>query len=149
MGKDEDVRNRMIAMAERLLEQTLAGRISWTQADEEDEYLYSGTAGSVLVSHTVRNYDLYSMHLLNSRGTTVESLRTVRPDDPFTPPENELLERLFDAARREALGVDSLLDTLLVDIERGSSNKTSTKTTYSNDDPWATEKSSYDDEPPF
>lgn len=165
MSRESDVRGRMFKVASRLLKETLEGRVPWTPTDKEQEFLYSGTKSSVVISHHEDRDgdDVYTMSLLDTRGTVVEQLRSdyVPSQGAFQPTMepaawNDTLEQLHDAARREALNIDALLDGVLEDLEKGPpppkppSKKVAPEW---NDDPWAETlkptRPTFDENPPF
>jgi hypothetical protein len=166
MSREQDVRARMIDLLDRLLRRTLDGTIRWIETDRDDQYLYpASTSGVTIERFYDRNDDdnTYQLTLLNSDGKAVQELATtvIQVDNVWEPqPWNEMLERLFDAARREALGIDELIDKTLQDVEEGVSRKDNVKrlgkkgSTDGFDDPWATttppkSDKAFDDEPPF
>ncbi|HEX8345149.1 MAG TPA: hypothetical protein VF657_10520 [Actinoplanes sp.] len=157
----------MVELAERLLTRTLDNQIRWIDTDRDDQYLYPASTSGVTIERGEDRFDgpIYQLTLLNADGKAVQELSSEtfqNTNQEFeAAPWNLVLERLFDAARREALGIDSLLDKTLKDIDEGVS-KTETagrlggkkKASADFDDPWATAKpvkpaSNFDDEPPF
>lgn len=152
MTRDSDLHQRMLTLAENLHEATKAGKISWALTDREDKFLYAGTKSSVTIgAFTDRDGDNHStLSLLNSRGTTVDSLESefeARQDGGYAgKPWNDLLEDLYHAARRVAHDVDGAIDSMLDDIEKGTPSPPPPKNFA--DDPWAKD-ASFSDEPPF
>jgi hypothetical protein len=120
--KDEHLRNRLIDLAADMLNRTLNGEIAWVGTDQENTFLFSGTKSSITISSlTDREGDQNSIiSLLNARGTVVESLQgEFHPDGMggYAPGEwNETLNDLFFAARRSALDADTLLDSIIEDM---------------------------------
>ncbi|WP_433535358.1 hypothetical protein ACQPZK_25400 [Micromonospora sp. CA-249363] len=125
MSRETDIRDRMVQVAQNLLQQTLEGRARWSTTDQEDAYLFSGSRSSVKIEF-YEDHDegsVCKMSLLNQRGTLVQALKTelIPPTGtgPYEPADwNEVLERLYDAARREALDIDDLLDSVLDDLSK-------------------------------
>jgi hypothetical protein len=150
-SREQDVQAQMQALLSSLIEQTVAGNIRWSVTDQENHYLYSGSKSSVTISFHSSNYDddAFIMALLNSRGTEVERLEQewVKNDEGTNIPRpwNDDLHRLYELARRAAMGIDKLLAATLADIKKGY-NKPSPPPKSNFDDPWAVAPP---DDPPF
>jgi hypothetical protein len=155
----------MVELAERLLQRTLDNGIRWIDTDHDDQYLYPASTSGVTIERLEDQYEgtTFQLTLLNADGKAVQELSTESVASATGDAEpaswNAILERLFDAARREALGIDNLLDKTLQDVEKGVS-KTDTATKLigkkqaagSFEDPWATPAKptrKFPDEPPF
>jgi hypothetical protein len=149
MISDEALRQRMVKMAEALLEATKQGKITWALTPVETKFIYAGSRSSVTIELASGQYDedITILSLLNQQGTIVDSLETEfikRSGDRYDPAEwNSKLEELYHAARRFAHNVDDALESMLSDIERGTPSPPSKK--QKAEDPWAAEP----DEPPF
>jgi len=157
MTRDKDLQERMLVLAKNLLEATDQGKISWALTDEEQKFLYAGSRSSVTIeSYRDRDGDnVTTLSLLNSRGTTVDSLQTdyaYIEDHSNAMPWNDILEDLYHAARRVAHNVDEAIESMLVDIERGTPSP-QPKPKKAAEDPWAADARSFgegaSDEPPF
>ena len=136
MSREEDVHQRVERLARKLLEQTRAGKLSWSDTDTEDQFLYSGSVSGVLIDKYSSRYELA---LLNARGTLVERIVANAPevDGGVSAAEAalfDLFEDLYEAARREALNVDKIIDSLINDIDVGHKGSKS---------------NAFDDDPPF
>jgi hypothetical protein len=157
MSSDDDLHERMLAMARGLLDATKEGKISWRLTDVEDKFVYAGTRSSVTIQFTTDRYDGATtiLSLLNNRGTVVDSLETeaTQTEDKWEPaPWNDLLDDLYHAARRVVHNVDDALDSMMSDIERGTPSPPLKKN--ADPDPWSTKdprsnKDPWSDEPPF
>lgn len=140
MTLDKDLHKRMLTLATNLLEATKVGKISWALTDKENRFLYAGTSSSVTVELTTdRDGDNHTtLSLLNSRGTTVDSIQSeyepAGPDRWTAASWNEILDDLYYAARRVAHNVDEAIESMLTDIERGTPSPSA---------------DGYSDEPPF
>lgn len=110
---------KLIALAERLLRLTERRKISWTQATD-DAYQYSASSSTVIignVDHDGRHP--YFFDLYDAQGTVVDTFRTHFHSSATTdaePSTNLTIEALYVMARRSALNVDSVLDSLLADL---------------------------------
>src|SRR5687767_10632840 len=113
MAEAGSIRDRMVDLARSMLEQTRAGNITWSQTDQENEFLFSGSKSSVTVAELGPEHgnplDVgYRISLLNTRGTPVQDL-ILRPTlSPATnsasiPKELEVVGDLFRVARENAL----------------------------------------------
>ncbi|MBN1460130.1 MAG: hypothetical protein JXA57_11385 [Armatimonadetes bacterium] len=155
MSREHDVQERMRLLLSRLIEQTASGKIRWSQTDREQHFLYSGSKSSVTISLEEDKFNQrYTMALLNNNGVVVEALEDdweADGGDRRAAPWNDDLERLFDLARREAMGIDKLLDAALSDIEKGynAPPTQSKRTTQAVVDPWASQPQAFSEEPPF
>lgn len=113
--------DRLIEVAEALLDKTRKGEVSWRTMDDEDAFLYSGSRSSLVIDFNSRR-ETFELRLLNQRGTVVETLSTAEvstPTDPWAsgPAEwNDTLAHLHDAARRSALDIDGLIESTLADL---------------------------------
>ncbi len=162
MSREQDVHDRMVELAERVLQRTLDNEIRWVETDREEQYLYPASNSGVTIERFEDQFDgeLFQMTLLNASGKSVQELSSgtvsVEQNVREPAPWNSTLERLYDAARREALGIDNLLDQTLRDVDQGVS-KTDRAPQLGGkrkmpvfDDPWATAKTTpLDDDPPF
>ncbi len=115
----EEVRDKMISLARALLSQTNKGALNWEETDNEDTFLYPGGNSSLTISmvRTRRDEERYRLTLSNSRGTPVEALESAydsigMQEHPYTP----ILRDLFDAARGNALQVETVLDEALREV---------------------------------
>jgi hypothetical protein len=157
MSSDNEIQNRLILMAQNLLKATREGKISWRLTDVEYKFIYAGTRSSVTIEVSQDNFSNETLLcLLNERGTVVDSLETgssLGDDNSQTAFRwNDLLEDLYQAARRVAHNVDEALESMILDIERGTPSPAplppKKKSAARNEDPWASE-TPYSDEPPF
>lgn len=160
MALDENLHDKMIALANRLLAGTKGGKVAWTPTDSDYKFLCTGTRSSVMIESLVdRDGDTVStLSILNAHGSVVDSLKS-----GFVPNEgnagsyrpeswNGILDELFASARRVAYNVDDAIDSLLADIDKGISapepHRGRKSAPSKPDDPWAND-SGYSDEPPF
>src|SRR5215831_6060877 len=101
MTFDREIHERMLTLAKNLLEASKEGKISWALTDREDKFLYAGTRSSVAIEFYSDRFegDRYTLSLITSRGTTIDSLTTEEAhtgsDTPPIPAVwNDILEDL-------------------------------------------------------
>lgn len=108
----------MVGLANRLLEQTRAGKVPWGQTDRNEEYIFSSTSSSVVTSSIIDNDgDRHSkLSLLNSAGIeagVLEGSFTENGHGGWNPgPFNTLLDDLFISAREHVLDVNNALNDM-------------------------------------
>ncbi|MEU4329036.1 hypothetical protein [Nonomuraea dietziae] len=107
----------MRELATSLLYSTRSGHIKWVSTDKEDTFIYSGTRASVTVtSWTDSDGDLnIAMGLLDNHGAVAEVLSSQWGNGPA--PWNADLAQLYEAARHSAFDIDSLINSLMSDID--------------------------------
>ena len=125
MATDDNLQNLMTKVAEQLLRRTLAGDISWAETDKEDDYLYSGSDSSASIYFSRRSGSVrgrYVLTVFNSRGTRIEELRSdyVRTNEGVIEEAgwNGVLSELHEAARRNALDIEGVLDDLIAELSK-------------------------------
>lgn len=119
MNNDESLNARLRQLAEAALTRTRAGQMDWRPMSDEDAFLFSGASSSLVVDY-FRSSGRYELRVLNSRGTVVESIDG-EPVDIWGEGQSvgQLLAELHEAARRNALDIDALLDNALKDVLEG------------------------------
>lgn len=138
MSTDRTLEERLVSIAQAALEQTKSGQMAWRTTDDEDAFLFSGSRTSLIVDvYPAQNR--FQLRVLNPRGTSVAELDgTYEPFSPDRAVGNQtydLLENLHDAARRSALDIDVLLDSVLADVE------SATQPPPAGGDPWSSSNS--------
>ncbi|MDW3850743.1 hypothetical protein NMK34_29445 [Micromonospora sp. BRA006-A] len=116
------VQAKLVSLVELLLDGTAAGDVSWNPARGENEFLSSGPNSGVKLSRWMDDdgdYN-YGLYLLNPRGTVVAELVSEWDTSGTASQWNASLEELYDQARRQALGIDDLLDRTLADLQSGT-----------------------------
>jgi hypothetical protein len=143
MNDDVEVRNRLIKLAELLLARTREGKISWTPTDDERSFLYTASGTSAMINSTVTfdGRNQATLSVLNNRGTVIEkivnefSLRDETGLYVGEAPWNETLDDLYQAARRDALKITSLLDNFLANLEEEGGSQDVPGSTSTSDEP--------------
>ncbi len=122
--------DRLVDVASTLFRRTVDGTIAWTTTEKGDRFLYTGTNTSVWIEGRIdRDGDWTGvLTILDSNGNVADTLQTEFPQVPqlipvlSSPstyrdaPWNKILRRLHDAARRKALDVDAVIDSLMGDL---------------------------------
>ncbi|MGH3022547.1 MAG: hypothetical protein ACRDNI_02720 [Gaiellaceae bacterium] len=109
---------RLIELCDRLRTGTETGRVIW-EADRDAAFAWIGSSGSV----TVRSLDAdgdepFELSVFSSSGQKVETLASEWAEDETPAEWNAPLGRLYRAARRQALGVDKILDDLFAELPK-------------------------------
>ena len=106
---------RLVELCERLAAATTVGQVEWAARDDTTFVCSRQSATLVLLRFDRAGLDSHELALYNPRGAKVDSLRS-RWSQGTAASWNEALAVLYDTARRQALGVDSLLDALLTEL---------------------------------
>jgi hypothetical protein len=99
-----------------LKQATTAGRIKW-RATDNYEFQYSTVESSIVLK--ARDHDgaePYVMQLFDGKGFVVESVETLYGDEGARL-LNEILEDLYVSARRSALNIDNVIDSLMRSLD--------------------------------
>ena len=107
--------DRLIELCERLSAGTQSGQVAW-HAQEATSFSWSGSSGAVNVrSLDADGEEPFELAVFAS-GQKVESLVSEWAEDESPAPWNDALGRAYRAARRQALGVDKILDDLFAEL---------------------------------
>lgn len=96
-------------------EKTGSDELKWEESAQEDTFQVAFPNYVVQITmtpETLDNYATYSLRILNDRNIVIEEVTPADLGRNF-PDQKELLRELYTAARRQALGVEHALDTLL------------------------------------
>ena len=105
---------KMITVAEKLLEQSQKGGVAWAATADERTFSVSFPESSVSISVPVRNrgvfgpQEFYRLAVHNETGSEADALEVDLDHTSFNT-----LKQLFGSARRKALHTDEVLDDLL------------------------------------
>lgn len=109
---------RLVELSKRLRAATDAGQLEWT-AEEDTAFLWTGARGAVGVRSRDRDgEEPYELEVFSAARQKVESLSSEWTADEQPAPWNDAVARLYRAARRQALGVDRILQDLLGELPR-------------------------------
>ena len=119
----------LVEIARRLTAATDAGQVEWA-AVEDTVFLWTGKGSSVSVrSRDSDGEEPYELDVFNAAGQKVETLGSEWTGDQQEPASwNDPISRLYRAARRQALGVDQILQELLAQLPRVSEKAAATST---------------------
>jgi hypothetical protein len=116
MTNSGDFESAMIQLARDLLARTKEGEINWIETDQADEYMFSATSSSVIVSSSIdRDGDrITRFTLINGKGSEAGMLSSSFDAHPsgegYTPGDiNSLLDEIFFAAKGHVLDFDKTL----------------------------------------
>ena len=118
--------NEMDRILEGLIRRTNAGKLRWQRYIEDDEFLASVDAISVVVRFRksgLRNPARYQLEILDDEGAMAEVIETdsglweVPDDRRATPEQARQLDRLYMLARRSALNTQATLAKLAKALE--------------------------------
>lgn len=98
-----------------LIQRTEEGKLRWSRAAQQDRFITSVDAISVMIFETEGEH---GFDILDESGEVVESLRY----EDTSEEQDEQLERLYILARRSALNIDSVLEKLgkALELKSGS-----------------------------
>ena len=107
---------RLIELCDRLRTGTETGKVVW-QADGDAAFAWSSSSGSVNVRSLDDDGDEpFELAIFSPGGQKVETLASEWAEDETPAAWNAPLGRLYRAARRQALGVDKILDDLFAEL---------------------------------
>ncbi len=116
----ESPSERLIELTRRLKAATDAGQLEW-EAVEDTAFLWTGSQGAVGVrSRDGDGEEPYELDIFGAERQKVETLVSEWAADEQPAPWNEAVACLYRAARRQALGVDRILEDLLRELPRVS-----------------------------
>lgn len=116
----ESPSERLIELIRRLKAATDAGQLEWA-AVEDTAFVWTAAHGAVSVrSRDGDGEEPYELDVFSPERQKVETLASEWTTDEQAAPWNEAVARLYRAARRQALGVDRILEDLLRELPRVS-----------------------------
>jgi hypothetical protein len=111
---------KLQALAQQLTQRTREGGVQWT-AEGDTWFQLSLPSGAVSIhSQTADGTAPYQLSVYNDNGARVEALTSVWDQGNWgaeEKPWNAVLEELYGVARNSALNIDSVLDSILKDVE--------------------------------
>ena len=108
---------RLVELSRRLSAATDVGQLEWT-ADEDTAFCWTGARGAIV---SVRSRDRdgeepFELDVFSAATQKVETIGSEWTVDEQPAPWNDAVARLYRAARRRALGVDTILEDLLAQL---------------------------------
>ncbi len=108
--------HQLLNIANQLLERSKLGGVDWQVSEVEKTYVVTYTHSAFLISSDELTPCYYRISVINENAVEVDFLAFQdENDDSYT-----LVSTLYGLAKRQAMGVDKILDTLLQEIEQQS-----------------------------
>ena len=109
---------RMVELTRRLQAATDAGRLEWAPV-EDTAFVWTASHGAVGIrSRDGDGEEPYEIDVFSAERQKVDTLASEWTAEEQPAPWNEAVARLYRAARRQALGVDRILEDLLSELPR-------------------------------
>ena len=96
-----------------IVRRTTEGKLKWSLSVENDQFVTSVDAISIVITATGPSRSMYRLDILDESGETVDSLNY----QDTTGLQDQELARLYVLARRSALDVESTLEKLAKALE--------------------------------
>jgi hypothetical protein len=117
------VDKKLILLIHRIKDRTKDGSIIWDRTSEEDAFIASFRNYSIQISiEPTRNPNYTAtdvvLKIFDYSGNIVEEVRDTDFDDDELPNPYEFLNEIYSIARRQAMGVDKAIDTLLEELTK-------------------------------
>lgn len=137
MTSDEHMIPAMVELAGRLLAQTQKEKITWSPTDREGTFIFSSKDSSVMIGKKAdaKGHEYTELLLLNGQGNEVGRLDNQHSDqvevvyaESLMRPSgqyDELLDDLFNNARRSALSINVALKDMLTALGDEESDESS------------------------
>ena len=120
---------KYLKMIVTLVEKTKAGKIPWKKTGSSDAFV-TPINKYYSISVTQSEWDdntSYHIKLQDREGDLIESISSYdlnlwnanQPEPLFKESGREIIEKLFNMARRKALGVDQAVESILEQLESG------------------------------
>jgi hypothetical protein len=118
-----DPNTRLVELCERLASATVLGGVEWVP-EEETAFVCKKRSGTVAIRSRDRDGEPpYELVIFNRDGAKVESLFSEWSAEQEPAYWNKAFADLYRAARRQALGVDKLVDDLLGELPAAASRE--------------------------
>jgi hypothetical protein len=107
-------------LVEALIAESKNGSLEWEPMSGQRSFTVPLRKGSVAIRHcSYEEEDWYEISILNDQGVEVETLTNSKldEDEGWTRKWYEILQQLFDLARRKALKSDEVLSDILEELK--------------------------------
>ena len=105
--------HKLLDIVDKLLGRSELGKVNWHASEAENTYLVTYSRSSFSITSDEVEPQFYRISAINENAVEVDSLEFRDPrDSAYTP-----VEALYNFAKRQAMGVEKVLDTLLQEIE--------------------------------
>jgi|GEM_PF-5252534 len=109
------IEDKVAAIVDRLLEKTLRNEIKWEQSfDGNFRYSFPDSSVEICREEPADGAVSLGVILYDGRGRQVDILWADRLN------RRDELDRLFALAKKDALGLNEMVDTMLADLQRAS-----------------------------
>jgi len=116
----ESPSERLIELTRRLKAATDAGQLEWAPV-EDTAFVWTASRGAVGIrSRDGDGEEPYEIDVFSAERQKVDTLTSEWTVDEQPAPWNDAVAGLYRAARRQALGVDRILEDLLRELPRVS-----------------------------
>ena len=109
---------KLLDIGNKLLVRSRLGEVAWQASDAENTYFVTYSLYAFEIWSDEVFPDFYTISALNENGVAVESLEVRENND--NGEAYTLVSELYYLAKRRAIGADTVLDTLLQEIEQQS-----------------------------
>lgn len=117
--------SKIATFVETLKNKTINGSYTWDQTSEEGVFMLSFSNYSVQISQESNPHEYDSidivLRILDSEGAIVEEIRDYQLKDNFVSPYI-YMEEMYSVARRQAMGVEKAIDSILYEMTRDDSD---------------------------
>ena len=108
--------HKLLDIANKLIELSRLAKVNWQASEEDNAYFVTYSHSSFSVWSDEVDPRFYRISAMNANGVVVDSL-------DFQGDYNNgytLVGELYDLAKRQSLGIDEVLDSLLQEIDQQS-----------------------------
>ncbi len=106
---------KISVILDRLHKNTMNGDIDWEESIEESLYEVSFSNFTTRISY-YENIDQYILQIINDEGKVIEGVQHDDLHEFLTDPRG-MMKEIYEKARRQVLGVEDALDTILENLD--------------------------------
>jgi len=104
-------RDKLLLIADKLLERSRNGEADWGYMDEVDGIAVNYSGNILIIGSDNIAPDNYTLSAVNQEGHQVDSIELAAEEANY-----EIFAKLYKLAKRKAIGADETLDSLLQEI---------------------------------